>query len=172
MDAITFHFLINMRVSERLEMPFMEVVTAYLYGSLDFDIYMKILEGYKMSETYTPRNLFSIKLQRSLYGLKQSNHMWYKRLNEYLMKKGYINDLICPCVFIKKSEIGFAIIAVYVNDMNLIGTLEELSKTTEYLKKKFEIKDFGKTKFCLGLELEHKANRIIVHQLAYTKRVL
>ena len=80
------------------------------------------------------------------------------------MKKGYKNDLICPCVFIKKSEIGFAIIAVYVDDMNLIGTPEELSKTAEFLKKEFEVKDLGKTKLCLGLELEHKANGIIVHQ--------
>ena len=29
-----------------------------------------------------------------------------------------------------------------------------------------------KTKLCLGLELEHKTNRILVHQSAYTKRVL
>ena len=75
-------------------------------------------------------------------------------------------------MFIKKSEIGFAIIAVYVDDMNLIGTPKELSKTTEYLKKEFKVKDLGKTKFCLGLELEYKANGIIVYQLAYTKRVL
>ena len=75
-------------------------------------------------------------------------------------------------MFIKKSETGFAIIAVYVDDMNLIGTPEELSKTVEYLMKEFEVKDLGKTKLFLGLELEHKANRIIVHQSAYTKRVL
>ena len=30
----------------------------------------------------------------------------------------------------------------------------------------------GKTKLCLGLELEYKANGIIVHQSAYTQRVL
>ena len=150
----------------------MDVVTAYLYGSLDFDIPMKILEGYKMPKAYTPRNLFSIKLQRSLYELKQSDRMWYKRLNEYLMKEWYKNDLICSCVFIKKSETGFAIIAVYVEDMNLIRTLEELSKTAKYLKKEFEVKDLGKTKFYLGLELEYKANGIIVHQSTYTKRVL
>ena len=66
-------------------------------------------------------------------------------------------------MFIKKSEIGFAIIAIYVNDMNLIETLEELSKTVEYLNKEFEVKDFGKTKLCLGLELKYKANEIIVH---------
>ena len=56
--------------------------------------------------------------------------------------------------------------------MNLIGTPEQLSKTAEYLKKEFEVKDLGKTKLCLGLELEHKANEIIVHQSAYTQRVL
>ena len=75
MDTITFRFLISMTVSERLEMRLMDVVTAYLYGSLDSDIHMKISKGYKMPETYTPCNLFSIKLQRSLYGLKQSDRM-------------------------------------------------------------------------------------------------
>ena len=60
--------------------------------------------------------------------------MWYNRLSEYLIKEGYINNPICPCVFIKKSESGFTIIAVYVDDMNLIGTLGELLKITEYLK--------------------------------------
>ena len=74
-------------------------------------------------------------------------------------------------MFIKISEIKYAIIVVYVDNMNLIGTLEELSKTVEYLKIEFEIKDLGKTKLCLGLELEHKANEIIVHQSTYTERV-
>ena len=80
MDTITFRFLISMVVSENLEMRLMDVVTAYLYGSLDSDIYMKIPEGLKMPEAYTPRNLYSIKLQRSLYGLKQSDRMWYNQI--------------------------------------------------------------------------------------------
>ena len=79
--------------------------------------------------------MFSIKLQRSLYGLKQSGSMWYNRLSEYLLKEGYVNNPICPCVFINKSETGFAIIAVYVDDLNLFRTPEELTKTAEYLKK-------------------------------------
>ena len=53
-----------------------------------------------------------------------------------------MNNPICPCIFIKKLETGFAIIAVYVNDLNLVGTLEELTRITKYLKKKIEIKDF------------------------------
>ena len=62
-------------------MCLMDVVMAYLYGSLDSDIYMKIPKGLKMLEAYTPRNLFSIKLQRSLYGLKQSGRMFYTLAN-------------------------------------------------------------------------------------------
>ena len=107
-------------------MPMMNVVTAYLYGSLDANVYMKILEGFTLLEAMNskPRSMYSIKLQRSLYGIKQSGRMWYNRLNQYLLKEGYVNNSICPCVFIKKIENGFAIKAVYVDDLNLIGTPE------------------------------------------------
>ena len=77
MDMITFRFLISLVIFEKLEMRLMDIVMAYLYGSLDSDIYMKIPEGFKLPDACTPRNLFSIKLQRSLYGLKQSGRMWY-----------------------------------------------------------------------------------------------
>ena len=65
-------------------------------------------------------------------------------------------------MFIKKSNSGFAIVAVYVDDMNLVGTPEELHKTAEYLKSEFEMKDLGKTKYCLGLQIEHCASGILV----------
>jgi hypothetical protein len=50
----------------------MDVVTAYLYGSVDNDIYMKVPEGLKMPEAFKskPQEIYSIKLKRSLYGLK------------------------------------------------------------------------------------------------------
>ena len=174
MDAITFRFLISLAVSEELDMRLMDVVTAYLYGSIDSDIHMKIPEGFKLPEAVStkPRSMLSIKLQRSLYGLKQSGRMWYNRLSEYLLKEGYVNNPICPCVFIKKSKTGFAIIAVYVDDLNLVGTPEELTNTAEYLKKEFEMKDLGKTKFCIGLQIEHFPNGVLVHQSTYIKKIL
>ena len=84
-------------------------------------------------------------------------------LKQLLLKEGYVNNPICPCVFIKKSEIGFAIVAVYVDDLNLIGTLEELSKTTFCLKNEFEMKDLGKIKFCLGLQIEYLPIGILLY---------
>ena len=87
-------------------MRLMDVITAYLYGSLDNDIYMNIPEGLQLPDRYdsNPRELYSINLQRSLYGLKQAGRMWYNRLTEYLLKQGYNNDPICPCVFIKRYQ--------------------------------------------------------------------
>ena len=83
---------------------------------MDNDIYMKIPEGFKLPDANNtkPHSMYSIKLQRSLYGLKQSGCMWYNCLSKYLLKEGYVNNPICTCIFIKKSETEFAIIAVYV----------------------------------------------------------
>ena len=83
-----------------------------------------------------------------------------------------MNNPICPCVFIKKSETGFSIIVVYVYDLNLVGTPKELTKTAEYLKNEFEMKDLGKTKFCIGLQIEHFLNGVLVHQSTYIKNYL
>ena len=103
MDAITLRFLISLAAKERLDMRLMDVVTAYLYGSLDCDIYIKISERFKISgvKYLNYRNMYSVNLQRSLYRLKQSDRIWYNRLSEYLLKMRYSNNSIYPCIFIK-----------------------------------------------------------------------
>ena len=109
MDGVTFRFLMGMACMKKLETRLMDVVAAYLYGSLDSDIYMKIPEGLRIEDT-KPRHLYSVKLQRSLYGLKQSGRIWYNRLSEYLLNDEYVNNQVCPCIFIKRSSTGFIII--------------------------------------------------------------
>ena len=70
LDATIFRYLICFSISKGIDMRLMDVVTTYLYGSIDTDIYMKILEGFKFSEAMNsqPRSMHSIKLQRSLQG--------------------------------------------------------------------------------------------------------
>ncbi|XP_023750362.1 uncharacterized protein LOC111898724 [Lactuca sativa] len=131
MDATSFRYLISLAVSKNLEMRLMDVVTACLYGSLDNDIYMKILEGFKMSEALSAKP-------------KE--------------------------IFIKKTTSGYVIIAVYVADLNIIGTNKEILEVIQLLKKEFEMKDLGKTKYCHGLQIEYMSNKILVHQSNYTKK--
>ena len=61
------------------------------------------------------------KIKKTLYGLKQSGRMWYNRLSEFFLAKGYTSSDDSPCVFIEKSDTGFCIISVYVDDLNIIG---------------------------------------------------
>ena len=83
-----------------------------------------------------------------------------------------MNKLICPCIFIKKRETGFAIIAMYVDDLNLIGTPKKLIKTSKYLENEYEMKYLGKAKFYLGLQIEYFLTVVLVHQSTYTKKIL
>ena len=59
-----------------------------------------------------------------------------------------------------------------MDDLNLIRTPEGLLETANYLKKEFEMKDLGKTRYCLGLQIEYFSNGIFVHQSTYTEKVL
>jgi len=120
-DGITFWYFISMAASMNLQMKLMDVVTTYLYGSLDVEIYMKVPEGITVPKP-EKRNMYSVKLQRSLYGLKQSGRMWYNRLSNFLEEKGFLKHEDCPCVFIRKSDKCFYIVLVYVDDLNVIGT--------------------------------------------------
>jgi hypothetical protein len=58
----------------------MDVVTAYLYGSLGSDIYMKVPNGIFVLNSHANHNMYCIKLVKSLYDLKQSGRMLYNRL--------------------------------------------------------------------------------------------
>jgi hypothetical protein len=76
-------------------------------------------------------------------------------LKEFLLNKEYSNSDDCPCVFIRRSSIGFYIISVYVDDLNIIGHTKDIDEAHNDLKTEFEKKDLGRTKICLGLQLEH-----------------
>lgn len=45
-------------------------VAAYLYGPLDSDIYMNVLDKISISNQNTSHNMHCIKIQKSLSGLK------------------------------------------------------------------------------------------------------
>jgi hypothetical protein len=61
---------------------------------------------------------------------------------------------------------------VYVDDLNIIGAQRDIDEARNHLKIEFEVKDLGKTKFFLGLQLEHLPTGIFVYQSTYIQKVL
>ena len=68
------------------------------------------------------------KLQKSLYGLKQSPRAWFDRFTKAVLKLGYKQGQADHTLFVKKSHAGkMAILIVYVDDIILSGNdMEEL----------------------------------------------
>jgi hypothetical protein len=60
---------------------------------------------------------------------------------------------------------------VYVDDLN-IGNEEDINEAHHHSKAEFGMKDLGEAKFCLGPQLENLHSGILVHQSAYTQKIL
>jgi hypothetical protein len=75
MNGITFGYLLSLAIQKHLSLQLMDVMTAYLYGSLDSDIYMKVPNGISILNIHANHNMYCVKLTKSLYDLKQSERM-------------------------------------------------------------------------------------------------
>ena len=58
------------------------------------------------------------KLEKSLYGLKQSTRQWYNRFDKFMMARGYTRSLFDPCVYFHKLLSGeYIYLLLYIDDM-------------------------------------------------------
>ena len=76
-------------------------------------------------------------------------------------------------VFIKHSETrGVTVLLVYVDDIIVTDNEEEKSELIRRLMKEFEIKELGRLKFFLGIELVYSAQGIFISQQKYVMDLL
>ena len=134
----------------------MDVVTAFLNGTLDEDIYMEQQPGYiKKGEEH-----LVCKLKRSLYGLKQSSRCWNTVFKQYMESINFKQCTADPCIFVTGEEADLTIVAVYVDDLIVIAkTPETIKKIKESLAARFKMKDLGKLHYCLGISIQHDEER-------------
>ena len=75
----------------------LEVRNAFLHGDLDEEVYMDILPGY----TRSTKTKIVWKLERALYGLKQSPRAWFGRFSSAMEKYGYCQSNFDHTLFLK-----------------------------------------------------------------------
>ena len=164
-------------IANQLDMDIhqMDVKTAFLNGNIDKDIYMRQPEGYENCEN--PHMV--CKLNKSIYGLKQSARCWNVTLDSYLKRSGYVQNPADPCIYCKTvNKCGkqcLIIIAVYVDDTILAANDMELLRAEKAnLSNRFEMEDLGEIHYCLGMAIERDRNAkvLMIHQKSYLKNVL
>ena len=115
------------------------------------------------------------KLEKLLYGLKQSPKQWYKHIDSFIRAKKYTRSHYDPCVYYNKLPNGeYIYLLLYVDDMLIASksraTIDKLKKDLFF---EFEMKDLGEAKKVLGMEIERdqKDGMIKLTQKGYLKKV-
>ncbi|KAL6327135.1 hypothetical protein AAG906_014953 [Vitis piasezkii] len=134
-----------------------DVKNAFLHGDLEEDIYMDIPSGYVAN---TEGNIVC-KLQRTLYGLKQSPRAWFGRFSTAMKKYGFQQSNSDHTLFLKHRQGKLTALIVYVDDMIITGDdSEEIARLQEQLASEFEMKNLGGLKYFLGIEVARSKREV------------
>lgn len=169
----------------------LDVTTAYLNGDIEEKIFMEapeyledILEyisQIRRGDISAAREMLTqlqesdvvCFLNKALYGLHQAGRAWHSRLDREFRETGAVPSDADPCVYITGPIENRSFIITYVEDILIISKNDfEISRVKNHLKSKFDVKDLGEVKYCLGLEFSRSKEEITVRQRGYIQDVL
>ena len=84
------------------------------------------------------------KLNKSIYGLKQSPRAWYSRIDRYLQKLGLYKSEVDPNLYFKVVKNQPLILVLYVDDFFFIGEEHLISWCKRVLISEFDMKEANK----------------------------
>ena len=131
-----------------------DITTAFLYGDLDEEIYMRLPDGLEKFEKVN-KNEDCLVLNKAIYGLIQAARQFYKKLKKVLVKDlKFENCKSDPCLFFNKTNLGICIICCYVDDLAFFGNKKAINDTVYNLKKQFEMKYVGDLREYVGCRID------------------
>jgi hypothetical protein len=96
-NDVTFRIALTRKLIEGLKSRIIDVETAFLYGYLEEEIYMKVPEGY-VECGYQIEDDDCFLLVKSIYGLVQAARQFWKKFTSTLEKHGFILSQADPCL--------------------------------------------------------------------------
>jgi hypothetical protein len=141
------------------------------YGDLEEEIYMKQLEVFVVKG----KKDLVCKLKRSLYGLKQSPRMWYQKFDTYILSMGFVRSKANHYIYSKEEGGRFIYVALYVDDMLLIGNnMDTIKEVKKQLSSKFDMKDIDATNFIMKMRIkrDRATRQVWFNQMKYIETIL
>jgi hypothetical protein len=143
----------------------MDVKSTFLNGHIKGEVYVEQPSAFEDGRYH--HHLF--KLNKMLYGLKQTSIAWYERLRDFLIANSFKDAKLNPTLFTKMINNECIIFQMYVVDIIFGSTnqssYEEFSRITI---KKFEKSMMGELKFFLGFQVKQLKNNNFISQTKYT----
>ena len=165
----TVRVIIALAASNGWEIHHLDVITAFLHGDLQEEVYVSQPEGFKAKGS--EHKVY--KLHKALYGLRQAPRAWSIKLNSILRELSFAKCSKEPSLFQKQTKRAILIVAVYVDDLLITGSsLNAIQDFKEEMAAKFEMSDLGKLTYYLGIEVTQLEDAIILKQERYSVKIL
>jgi hypothetical protein len=151
----------------------MDIKTAYLNAKVDEDIYLEQPVGFEQRGKNGEELV--CKLDKSLYGLKQSGRNWHNELKGFLINQGFKTAQYDSCLFTRKNGEKMDLILVWVDDIIMCSDNEafgdEFKKAVET---RYKVSDFGELNWFLGMNItiDKEKKEIRVNQKRYINSLL
>jgi hypothetical protein len=163
----TIRAILALVPSKQLKMHQLDVKGAYLNGVLEEEVYMRQPDGFGDGTRRVCR------LQKTLYGLKQSGREWNKELDRRLRGKVFNSLRSDPCAYIRQDGDDLEIVTVWVDDLLLFTTSDSvMRKLTADLKSVFDVTDLGEPSKIVGIEITHRGDSLTISQPQYVNSIL
>lgn len=147
----------------------LDVQNAFLNGELSEVVHMIQPPGYE--DPLWPDHV--CRLNKTIYGLKQSPRAWYNKLSSYLIKLGFINSKADASIFFRITSSAILIILIYVDDILITGSDESLIKNLmSTLSEVFSLKELGDLSYFLGIQVARNKELMHLRQEKYIKELL
>ncbi|XP_070020752.1 uncharacterized mitochondrial protein AtMg00810-like [Nicotiana sylvestris] len=110
---------------------------------------------------------------KSLYGLKQASRQRNIKLTDALVQSGYKQSPFNHSLFTKQQGGEIVIILVYVDDLMISGSSSNLVNDAKtILHSKFKVKDLGKLRYFLGIEVSRSKKGILLNKRKYALELI
>ncbi|PLW38782.1 hypothetical protein PCASD_12562 [Puccinia coronata f. sp. avenae] len=164
----TLRLILGLAALHDYDIQQMDVKCAFLNGIPDEDLFIKVPDG--VGVELPPGH--GLKLQKSLYGLKQSPRCWYKSLKDFFVSVNFQPSAVDPCLFVHQDPARFCCVYIHVDDLVIVGPDVAFLKTA--ITNRFEMDDLGDCKWVLGMRVTRdRPNRTItLSQDRYCKEIL
>ena len=166
----TVRILMQISIQYDLILHQMDVKSAYLHAPIENEIYVSQPPGYEQTEN---NKQLVWKLNKSLYGLKQSGRNWQNVLSDFLKKIRFVQSNADACVFIKRDNNDIAMSLVWVDDIIIAANSNQLLfEVKNKLSRRFKMKDLGPLTSFLGIQFNSTNNCVTMNQSDYLQNVL
>ena len=171
MNMKSFRILCGISAKYKMKIRQFDVRSAFLNGELEEEIYVTQPPGFE--DKNFPNKVW--KLNRALYGLRQSPRVWWKTLQTKLSDIKLVSPAGDDAIFSGKLNGKQIFIGVWVDDMSVAVPNDETGDAVKaILEEKFKIHDLGKARKVLGMEIHRnsKNGTIRLTQTEYIEKLL